>query len=114
MIKKIDPLTESYFFILLCLYKGPNHGYGIMQQILSLSDGKVSIGPGTIYGATNKMVKKGLIRECQVDKYDRKRMYALTKMGRQILLEEINRMELLVSKASSIINADEFEDEIEL
>ena len=53
MLEKQEPLTESYFYILLCLYNGPNHGYGIMQQTAELSEGHVKIGSGTMYGATN-------------------------------------------------------------
>ena len=40
MGKKVEPLTESYFYILLCLANGPNHGYGIMQRTKELSEGK--------------------------------------------------------------------------
>ena len=47
MSKGAEPLTESYFYILLCLYRGPNHGYGIMRQALELSEGHVRIGSGT-------------------------------------------------------------------
>ena len=52
MGKQSEPLTESYFYILLCLYGGENHGYGIMQMTEQLSGGKVKIGSGTMYGAT--------------------------------------------------------------
>ena len=52
MGKKVEPLTESYFYILLCLANGPNHGYGIMQRTKELSAGEVKIGSGTMYGAT--------------------------------------------------------------
>ena len=58
MLEKQEPLTESYFYILLCLYNGPNHGYGIMQQTAELSEGHVKIGSGTMYGATGNMMKK--------------------------------------------------------
>ena len=53
MGKQSEPLTESYFYILLCLYGGDNHGYGIMQMTESLSGGRVKIGSGTMYGATS-------------------------------------------------------------
>lgn len=56
---KNEPLTESYFYILLCLYHGPLHGYGIMQKTAELSQGYVKIGSGTMYGATDNMMKKG-------------------------------------------------------
>ena len=45
-MKKQEPLSESYFYILLCLAKGANHGYGIMQMTETLSDGDVQIETG--------------------------------------------------------------------
>ena len=50
MLNKNEPLTESYFYILLCLYQGASHGYGIMQETERLSGGRVKIGSGTMYG----------------------------------------------------------------
>ena len=102
MTHKAEPLTESYFYILLCLYRGPNHGYGIMQQALELSDGHVRIGSGTMYGATGNMMKKGWIEECPVEGYDRKRQYRLTDAGRQALLDEIKRLRHLTKAADDI------------
>ena len=107
MASKTEPLTESYFFILLCLYRGPNHGYGIMQQTLKLSNGNVRIGSGTMYGATSQMMKKGWIEECPVDGFDRKRQYRLTETGRQILLEEVARLRQLVRTADDVIGGEE-------
>ena len=109
MAHKAEPLTESYFYILLCLYRGPNHGYGIMQQTLELSDGFVRIGSGTMYGATGNMMKKGWIEECPSEggAFDRKRQYRLTDTGRQILLEEVNRLRHLTAAAGSIIGGIE-------
>ena len=104
MAHKAEPLTESYFYILLCLYRGPSHGYGIMQQTLALSDGHVRIGSGTMYGATGKMMKKGWIEECPSEggAFDRKRQYRLTETGRQVLLEEIERLRRLTRAADDI------------
>ena len=107
MANKTEPLTESYFFILLCLYRGPNHGYGIMQQALALSNGNVRIGSGTMYGATSQMMKKGWIEECPIDGFDRKRQYRLTEAGRQVLLEETARLRQLVQTASDVIGGEE-------
>ena len=54
-------LTESTYYILLSLYT-PQHGYGIMQMTSQLSKGEVTIGSGTMYGATSNMMKKGWIK----------------------------------------------------
>ena len=100
---KTEPLTESYFFILLCLYRGPNHGYGIMQQALALSKGNVQIGSGKMYGATSQMMKKGWIQECPAEGFDRRRQYRLTEAGRQVLQEEVARLRNLVQTADDVI-----------
>lgn len=107
MAHKAEPLTESYFFILLCLYRGPSHGYGIMQQALALSNGRVRIGSGTMYGATGNMMKKGWIEECPAEGYDRKRQYRLTEAGRQALMEEVERLRYLNRAVQDVIGGAE-------
>ena len=107
MAHKVEPLTESYFFILLCLYRGPNHGYGIMQEALALSNGNVRIGSGTMYGATGNMMKKGWIEECPAEGFDRKRQYRLTEAGRQALRQEVERLRYLNRAAQDIIGGTE-------
>lgn len=104
MADKQEPLTESYFYILLCLYAGPKHGYGIMQETLNLSEGNVKIGSGTMYGATNNMLKKGwIIEKISEDPEDnRKRLYELTDTGRETIQKEVFRLRNLVEKAERI------------
>lgn len=103
-MSKQDPLTESYYYILLCLYAGPNHGYGIMQMAADLSDGSVKIGSGTMYGATGNMMKKGWIVETVSTNPEdkRKRLYELTEQGRIILEDEITRLQYLLSSAETV------------
>lgn len=102
---KQEPLTESYFYILLCLYKENLHGYGIMQKTKELSNGNVSIGAGTMYGATSNMMKKGWIEEILEEaKDDRgKRLYQLTENGKSVLKQEVIRLENLITNAKSIM-----------
>ena len=60
-IKKVYvPMTETGFYILLCL-RTPNHGYGIVQKVKELTEDEVVLGPGTMYGSLSKMEKDGLI-----------------------------------------------------
>jgi DNA-binding PadR family transcriptional regulator len=103
-----EPLTESYYYILLCLYRGPNHGYGIMQETEALSRGHVKIGSGTMYGATGNMIHKGWIRE--VESHDpadrRKRLYALTESGKSALYDELERLHRLIDGADSVMGED--------
>lgn len=103
-MKLKEPLTESYFYILLCLSEGPKHGYGIMQQTAELTDGRVKIGSGTMYGATGNMMKKNWIEEC-VDSTDgeRRRSYRLTDAGRAVLEAECDRLKELVNNADRVM-----------
>src|SRR5262245_40783359 len=58
------PLTPAVLHILLALSVQERHGYGIMKQVASDSQGKVKMGPGTLYGSLGRMMEAGLIREC--------------------------------------------------
>ncbi len=104
MGKQNEALTESYYYILLCLHKQPLHGYGIMQETLALSGGRVKIGSGTMYGATGNLIKRGWITEVATDDgtYERKRMYKLTDSGEQALDDEISRLKQMVDSANEI------------
>ena len=107
MGKQSEPLTESYFYILLCLYAGDNHGYGIMQMTEQLSGGRVKIGSGTMYGATGNMLRKGWIIERPEIGGERRRMYRMTDEGRRVFLEEYRRISELSESARQVIeNAD--------
>ncbi|MDK2808075.1 MAG: hypothetical protein PWP24_809 [Clostridiales bacterium] len=103
---KQEPLTESYYYILLCLFHEPSHGYGIMQKVLALSNERVKIGSGTMYGAISNMIKKKwIIETTSTDPQDdRKRLYEMTELGKLVLLEEIKRLRELVENADMMIN----------
>ena len=81
-------LTETVFYILLTLTK-PLHGYGIMQEISSLTHGRLNLGAGTLYGALKNLQKKGWISEVDnpPDARD-KRAYVITEEGRDVLTAE--------------------------
>ena len=103
-MKRVEPLSESYYYILLCLAKGANHGYGIMQPTEKLSGGDVTIGSGTMYGATSNMMKKGWIREIMSDEpgLERRRLYQLTESGREVLRLEISRLRRMLENAEEV------------
>ena len=100
-MKKSEPMSESYYYILLCLSKGASHGYGIMQMTERLSGGDVKIGSGTMYGATTNMMKKGWITEVMSDEpgTERKRLYSLTEAGKEALQNEIARLKRMLESA---------------
>ena len=103
-MKRSEPMSESYYYILLCLSKGANHGYGIMQMTKELSGGDVVIGSGTMYGATGNMIKKGWIREVMSEDPgpERRRLYQLTEEGKEALREEIRRLRRMLENAEEI------------
>ena len=103
-MKRSEPMSESYYYILLCLAKGANHGYGIMQMTDKLSGGDVTIGSGTMYGATGNMMKKGWIREILSDEpgVERRRLYQLTEDGREALRGEIARLRRMLDNAEGV------------
>lgn len=92
-IKRIYvPMTESGFYILFCL-QNPQHGYGISQQVKKMTGGAVTISAGTMYGTLSKMEKDGLIRFTAEE--EKRKLYTITELGREILTTEIKRIERL-------------------
>ncbi|MFJ7679696.1 PadR family transcriptional regulator [Peribacillus sp. NPDC097206] len=83
------PLTEGVYYILLSLYE-PRHGYGIMQFVSELSDGRVELGPGTIYGAIKTLVKRKWI--VALDEDGRKKEYVITDAGKLMVENEMKRL----------------------
>ncbi len=105
MVNVKEPLTESYFYIMLCLYEGKTHGYGIMLRTDELSKGRVKIGSGTMYGAIHNMIKKNWIEECETDS-ERKRLYKLTALGMDVILSECTRINELASNMHAVIGGN--------
>jgi DNA-binding PadR family transcriptional regulator len=90
------PLTPAVLHILLALSNGERHGYGIMKQVASESQGKVKMGPGTLYGSIGRMIEAGLIRESErkVDPElddERRVYYKMTALGEATLAAELER-----------------------
>lgn len=94
-------LTEAVYYILLSLYN-PMHGYGIMQNIKDMSNGRVSLGAGTLYGAINTLLEKRWIKPASNEKGSRKKEYQITELGKEIVAAEILRLEELVSNGKQI------------
>lgn len=86
------PMTETAFYILLCLKK-PNHGYGVVQTVDRLTDGAIRLAPGTMYGSLSKMEKDGLIRFVREE--DKRKIYQITALGLEVLELERQRIERL-------------------
>lgn len=99
IIKKYLPLSESTYYILLALTE-TLHGYGVMQKVQEISQGTVTIGPGTLYGAFSTLEKERLI--VMVREEERRKCYSLTDKGRQVLLEQIRRMEIMAANGQQV------------
>ncbi len=96
-------LTEAVYYILLSL-NTPLHGYGIMQMADELSNGRVKLAAGTLYGALNTLCDKGWIKELPMETGSRKKEYCITDSGKQVLIAELNRLRQLVSNGEMILN----------
>lgn len=95
------PLKSHWFHILLSLVGDEQHGYGIMQDVLARSGGKVRLWPATLYGSLKRLIKEGLIVESgerPAPEFDdaRRRYYKLTPLGQRVLDLESQRLKDLV------------------
>lgn len=96
-----NALTEAVYYILLALVE-PMHGYGIMQQTATLSNGRVRLSAGTLYGALASLLDKGWIE--QLPEEGRKKGYLITKAGREVLEQELQRLTELVENGRNRLN----------
>jgi len=90
----MTPLTPAVFHILLALAGGKRHGYAISKEVLRQTDGRMRMGPGTLYGAITRLEQRGFIRPVASD--DRRQPYKLTAAGKRFLEEELAGLESLV------------------
>lgn len=116
-IKKVDingdfmnlnqhlPLTEATYYILLSLTQ-PLHGYGIMQNVKSLSNERVNLAPGTLYGALDNLKKQKLIELLEDEGDSRRKVYTLTNLGRQVMELEYQRLQHLVAISAAVLEGD--------
>ncbi len=97
------PLRPNWFHILVSLADGDRHGYGIMQEVEQRTSGEVHLWPATLYGSIKKMLEEGLIGAAsnRPDANDdpRRRYYAISNLGLEVLRCETHRLETLVAGA---------------
>lgn len=100
------PLTPAVFHILLALADGERHGYGIMKEVAMHTQGRMRMGPGTLYGAIKRMLAANLIEESderpdpELDD-ERRRYYRLTEFGQQVAAAEVKRLSNLIKLAQT-------------
>src|ERR1700688_4889588 len=100
-LQRFLPLKTQWFHIMLSLAGGEQHGYGIMQEVLDRTGGKVRLWPATLYGALKRLMDEDLIEESATrpvpaEDDARRRYYRLTRFGRRVLSAESERLEDLV------------------
>ena len=98
------PLTPAVLHILLALSTKERHGYGIMKQVESDSQGKVNMGPGTLYGSIRRMIEAGVLeesdKEIDPEMDDQRRVYyRITGLGQKALAAELQRYHEVVAVA---------------
>ena len=86
------PMTETGFYILLCLQK-EMHGYNIVQKVEKMTEGEIRISPGTMYGSLGKMEKDGLIKFIKEE--EKRKIYHITELGQEVLDLEKKRIRRL-------------------
>lgn len=105
-LKKQIPLTETAFLVLLAMFE-KNHGYGVLQLVEKLTEGRIVFGPGTLYGAINNLSKKGWIELVSVDNETRRKDYVTTQVGKELVYLELDRMKKIVEEGYRIIGKEE-------
>ena len=98
------PLPTAVFHILVALADRDRHGYSIMQDVASRTDGKVRLSPGTLYSSIRRMLEAGLIEELgespdEDSQDERRRYYCLTEFGRRVAIAEARRLSDMLNQA---------------
>jgi DNA-binding PadR family transcriptional regulator len=110
--RRLDPLPAAAFQILLALADDDLHGYGIMRQVEEQTNGRMRLGPGTLYSSIQSLLEDGLIEELdrtnKLSADDRRRYYRLTTAGRKVARSEAERLAdlLRVARAKRILKGD--------
>jgi DNA-binding PadR family transcriptional regulator len=102
-IHQRTPLTEVSYFILVSLAPGPKHGYAIMKDVRHLSQERVHLSTGTLYGALKRMLDDGWILRVEEPEPNlsgrERKSYHLTPLGRRVVQSEVKRLDELVAAA---------------
>ena len=103
-------LTEAVFYILLALFE-PTHGYGIIKFARAITNNRVILGSGTLYGALNTLLKNEWIK-IEKTQNDSQKLYAITDKGRDIVDSEIARLKELVVHGEHITRGDTYKEDL--
>ena len=98
--EQFQTLTEPMYYVLLALVD-ECCGVDVMNKVMDLSNGRVVVGPGTVYAMLDKFLKNKIIKE--VSSQGRKRSYLITQHGKELLIAEYNRIQTLFSDGKKIL-----------
>ena len=98
--KAMDVLTESMFYVLMAFHSGPMCGIDIAEEIERCTNGRLRIGPATLYTILGKFEKENYIEEISVE--GRKRTYQITEIGRSAYREELARLRRCMEDAERV------------
>jgi DNA-binding PadR family transcriptional regulator len=101
-IQPAAPLSPAVLAILLSLAEGEKHGYAMMKDARAPRGGGIAMGPGTLYGSIDRMIRDGLVEESDKQDDERRRYYRLTVQGRTVLAAELERLDAAVSSARAL------------
>jgi DNA-binding PadR family transcriptional regulator len=111
--RKLDPLPSAAFHILLALAGEDLHGYGIMRQVAEQTDGRMRLGPGTLYSSIQTLLEEKFIEEVDLREdaklgHERRRYYRLTSAGRKLARSEAERLAglLRIARSKKILRGD--------
>lgn len=104
-LMQLLPLTPAVFFVLFALSEGEKHGYAIMREVKQLSDGRVTMGPGTLYTTIQRLLTLEAIEETTEPSEERRRYYRLTRSGFALLKTDLANLDsvLKLAKARNLV-----------
>lgn len=103
-MKSLEQLTDSVFYIMAAFTK-PQHGYAVMSEIESLTDGEVTIGPASLYTIIKKLMTQDYI-QLYDDSDSRRKVYVLTAKGRDVLQHDLQRRQKMIHFAQIGLQED--------
>src|ERR687897_425281 len=106
-MSKLLPLPQAVFQILVALADQDRHGYAIMQDVATRTNGALKLSPGTLYGSIKRMLDEGLIielssRQRPEEDDERRRYYRITPFGRVVAQAEAARLAILLRQARAV------------
>ncbi len=105
--KQENPMSEAMYYIMLALME-PLHGYAIMEKVNELSQGRIEVGPGTLYGILKRLEKDRWIALWNSD--GRRKVYILTATGKAALQHEYERLKQMVGDGKRRVKGENWDE----